>query len=108
MAAGALPADALRQASRAGLSGEEVAPAFGSDKPRLSEANCPDHPRFFVLPTAAEKIICFACITSNTAVKSKRVIMVAHRQEIVDLIAAALGAIGVTHGRIQAGHRGSH
>jgi DNA repair protein RadD len=58
----------------------------------------------FVLPTGGGKTICFAFITSNAAAKGNRVIVLAHRQEIVDQISAALTAMDVVHGRIQPGH----
>jgi hypothetical protein len=58
----------------------------------------------FVLPTGGGKTVIFAFITSHAAAKGKRVIVLAHRQEIADQISIALAAMGVTHGRIQPGH----
>jgi superfamily II DNA or RNA helicase len=58
----------------------------------------------FCLPTGGGKTVCFAYITANAAAKGNRVIVIAHRQEIVDQIAAALTAMGVAHGRIQPGY----
>jgi DNA repair protein RadD len=58
----------------------------------------------FVLPTGGGKTIIFAYITLHAAAKGNRVIVLAHRQEIVDQISAALAAMGVIHGRIQPDH----
>lgn len=57
-----------------------------------------------VAPTGAGKTVCFVYITTSSVAKGKRITIVAHRQEIVDQISAALDAFGVRHGRIQAGH----
>ena len=58
----------------------------------------------FVLPTGGGKTIIFAHITTGAAAKGKRVIILAHRQEIADQIGRALAAMGVAHSRIQPGH----
>jgi superfamily II DNA or RNA helicase len=58
----------------------------------------------FVLPTGGGKTVCFAYITLHAAAKGNRVIVAAHRQEIVHQISAALFAMGVAHGRIHQGH----
>jgi DNA repair protein RadD len=58
----------------------------------------------FVLPTGGGKTVCFAFIVANAAAKGNRVLILAHRQEIVDQISLALFAQGVPHGRIQPGH----
>ena len=55
----------------------------------------------FVLPTGGGKTVIFAYITEHAAAKGNRVIVLAHRQEIVDQIVTALTAMGVPHGRIQ-------
>lgn len=57
-----------------------------------------------VAPTGSGKTVCFAYITFNATLKRKRVIVVAHRVEIVDQISRALDSMGVRHGRIQTGH----
>jgi len=57
-----------------------------------------------VAPTGSGKTATFAYITTNAAAKSRRVYIVAHRQEIVEQISQALDAMGVRHGRIQPGH----
>lgn len=57
-----------------------------------------------VAPTGAGKTVTFAYITTNAALKNKRVIIAAHRVEIVQQISDALTAMGVRHGRIQTGH----
>lgn len=57
-----------------------------------------------VAPTGSGKTVTFAYITTNAAAKNKRVIIAAHRVEIVQQISDALTAMGVRHGRIQAGH----
>lgn len=58
-----------------------------------------------VAPTGSGKTITFAYITANATLKQKRVVIAAHREEIVRQISVALDAMGVRHGRIQAGHR---
>jgi superfamily II DNA or RNA helicase len=55
----------------------------------------------FVLPTGGGKTVIFAFITTHAAAKGNRVIILAHRAEIVDQISWALAAMGVAHGRIQ-------
>jgi DNA repair protein RadD len=68
-------------------------------------AACAQHRRvLFVLPTGGGKTIIFAHITTGAAAKGKRVIILAHRQEIADQISRALVAMGVAHGLIQPGH----
>jgi DNA repair protein RadD len=57
-----------------------------------------------VIPTGGGKTVEFAYITSNAAAKGKRVVVLAHRAEIVDQISIALAAMGVADGRIQPGH----
>lgn len=57
-----------------------------------------------VAPTGSGKTVCFAYITAGAAAKRNRVIIVAHRVEIVDQISRALDAMGIRHGRIQTGH----
>ena len=54
--------------------------------------------------TGFGKTVCFAIITSRVAEKGKRVVIVAHRIEIVNQISRALDRMGVRHGRIQTGH----
>ena len=56
------------------------------------------------LATGGGKTIIFAFITTHAAAKGNRVIILAHRQEIVDQISVALTAMGVPHGRIQPGY----
>jgi DNA repair protein RadD len=58
----------------------------------------------FVLPTGGGKTVCFAYITAHAAEKGNRVLIAAHRQEIVDQISIALSVQGVPHGRIQPGY----
>ena len=59
----------------------------------------------YVLATGGGKTIIFAfIITTHAAAKGNRVIILAHRQEIVDQISNALTAMGVPHGRIQPGY----
>lgn len=57
-----------------------------------------------VAPTGSGKTVCFAFVTSGAVAKGNRVMIVAHRVEIVDQISSALSAMGVRHGRIQTGH----
>jgi len=46
----------------------------------------------------------FSYITTHAAAKANRVIIMAHRSEIVAQISEALDVMGVRHGRIQPGH----
>ena len=57
-----------------------------------------------VAVTGFGKTVCFAAITKSAVEKQRRVIITAHRYEIVDQISNALARLGVKHGRIQAGH----
>ncbi len=57
-----------------------------------------------VSPTGSGKTVCFAYITNGAAANGNRVIIVAHRAEIVAQISGALDGLGVRHGRIQPGH----
>lgn len=57
-----------------------------------------------VAPTGAGKTVVFSYITTNAVAKNKRVIIAAHRVEIVQQISDALTSMGVRHGRIQTGH----
>ena len=58
----------------------------------------------FVLPTGGGKTVIFTTISLRTARTGKRVVIVAHRAEIIDQISNAMAQMGVRHGRIQAGH----
>jgi DNA repair protein RadD len=53
--------------------------------------------------TGFGKTVCFAEITQRAAAKGKRVVITAHRIEIVNQISLALTGMGVRHGRIQPG-----
>lgn len=53
-----------------------------------------------VLPTGGGKTVCFTYVTQQAAAKGKRVLLVAHRRELVGQISAALSAWGVKHGVI--------
>jgi superfamily II DNA or RNA helicase len=57
-----------------------------------------------VAATGMGKTRCFASIVSSALIRSKRVVVAAHRVEIVEQISRALADLGVRHGRIQAGH----
>jgi DNA repair protein RadD len=72
---------------------------------QIQEAFAQRHFRvLFVLPTGGGKTIIFAEITLRAAAKGNGVIILAHRQEIVDQISVALWRMGVQHGRIQPEH----
>lgn len=58
-----------------------------------------------VSPTGSGKTVAFAYITHNAAQKGNRVIIAAHRTEIVGQISEALDKMDVKHGRIQPGHK---
>lgn len=55
-------------------------------------------------PTGSGKTILFVFIVMNAVARGNRVIILAHRQEIVDQISAALTSLGVPHGIIAAGY----
>lgn len=56
-----------------------------------------------VLPTGGGKTICFSHITSGAAAKGKRVMILVHRQELLNQCHGSLDSIGVEHGLIRAG-----
>jgi DNA repair protein RadD len=56
-----------------------------------------------VSPTGSGKTVMFSHISSMVAAKGKRIVIVAHRREIVDQISRALTEMGVPHGMIVAG-----
>ena len=56
-----------------------------------------------VMPTGAGKTVCFTYMAEQAQAKDKRVLLVAHRKELVNQISAALNAWGVSHGIITAG-----
>lgn len=57
-----------------------------------------------VAPCGFGKTICFAYITQGAMRLGKRVLIVAHRVELIDQISAALSAFEVPHGVIAAGY----
>lgn len=56
-----------------------------------------------VSPTGSGKTVLFSYITSQVLKRGSRVIIVAHRREILDQISATLKCVGVPHGFIQSG-----
>jgi superfamily II DNA or RNA helicase len=60
-----------------------------------------------VSPTGSGKTVLFSYITSQVLKRGSRVIIVAHRREILDQISATLKCVGVPHGFIQAGKSAS-
>ncbi len=59
----------------------------------------------FVLPTGGGKTIVFCYIATEAARRGKRILILVHRQELVDQASRALKAMGVDHGVIAAGYR---
>jgi superfamily II DNA or RNA helicase len=55
-------------------------------------------------PTGSGKTVLFTAVVSGAAERGNRVVILGHRQEIVDQISEALDALGVAHGLIAAGH----
>jgi superfamily II DNA or RNA helicase len=53
-----------------------------------------------VLPTGGGKTVAFSFIVASAAKRGKRVLILGHRQEIVDQVSDALTAMGVQHGLI--------
>jgi DNA repair protein RadD len=62
------------------------------------------HRVLYQAPTGSGKTILFVFIVMNAVARGNRVVILAHRQEIVDQIGAALTSLGVPHGIIAAGH----
>lgn len=58
----------------------------------------------FVLPTGGGKTVIFTYIADSAQERGNRVLIVAHRREIVDQISRALLGMGVRHGLILPGH----
>ena len=57
-----------------------------------------------VASTGFGKTIVFCALSARATRKGKRVVILAHRIEIVEQISRALDSFGVKHGRIQTGH----
>ena len=57
-----------------------------------------------VAPTGSGKTVCFAFVTRGAVAKGHRVMILAHRIELVDQISAALGDFDVPHGFIAASY----
>ena len=57
-----------------------------------------------VAPTGSGKTVIFAYIAHHAALRGKRVLILAHRIELVDQISEALSAAGQSHGIIAAGY----
>jgi DNA repair protein RadD len=62
----------------------------------------------FVLATGGGKTICFAYITHGAASKRKRVLIVAHRRELIKQASRKLSEAGVEHGIIAPGFTPTH
>ena len=57
-----------------------------------------------VMPTGAGKTMTFACATQKASIRGKRVLLVAHRRELVGQISEALSRWDVPHGMISPAH----
>jgi superfamily II DNA or RNA helicase len=55
-------------------------------------------------PTGSGKTVLFAHVVAGAVERGNRVVILGHRQEIVDQISGALDVLGVAHGIIAAGH----
>ena len=58
----------------------------------------------YVLPTGGGKTVVFCHIAEQAAVKGNRIVILVHRQELVDQTSQALRSLGVEHGIIAADH----
>lgn len=58
----------------------------------------------YTLPTGGGKTVVFAFVVSSATQRGKRVLILGHRQEIVDQISSALTDMGVSHGIIAPGY----
>ncbi len=56
-----------------------------------------------VLPTGGGKTVCFSYLTSRIVSGGKRVVVMAHREELLDQISRTLARFDVRHGMITAG-----
>ena len=59
-----------------------------------------------VLPTGGGKTICFSYIAAGVARNNKRVLIIAHRRELLKQISGALTKVGVPHGMLMGGSVG--
>lgn len=63
------------------------------------------HPRvLLVSPTGSGKTVMFSHIAASASAKGNRIVILGHRQEIVDQISAALDEMAVRHGLVAPGH----
>jgi len=84
----------LRPYQQAGL--QAIREAYGSGYRRV----------LYVLPTGSGKTVCFTYIARGIQAKGKRVLIVAHRRELLDQISGALRQWGVPHATLSGGSRG--
>lgn len=59
-----------------------------------------------VLPTGGGKTVCFSYIAAGTSKNNKRVLIIAHRRELLKQISKSLKAVGVRHAVLTAGYHG--
>ena len=59
-----------------------------------------------VLPTGGGKTVCFSYIAAGMAANNKRVLIIAHRRELLRQISNTLKAVGVRHSVMAGGSRG--
>jgi superfamily II DNA or RNA helicase len=59
----------------------------------------------YVLPTGGGKTVIFCHIAEQAATKGNRIVILVHRQELVDQTSKALSALGVHHGIIASDHQ---
>lgn len=59
----------------------------------------------YVLPTGGGKTVIFCHIAEQAATKGNRIVILVHRQELVDQTSMALDALGVHHGIIASQHQ---
>lgn len=57
-----------------------------------------------VAPTGAGKTVIFTALTARVLERGNRVLILAHRIELIDQISAKLDALGIDHGVIQSSH----
>lgn len=61
------------------------------------------HSPLGVLPTGGGKTVCFSYLTSKLVTNGKRVVLMCHREELVDQISRTLAQFDVRHGLITSG-----
>jgi DNA repair protein RadD len=83
----------------------ELRPYQSADVARIRSAFRRGHRCvLYVLPTGGGKTVIFAFIAASAANRGRRILILVHRQELVDQTSGALSGMAVPHGIIAAGY----